>query len=54
MDVILLLRVDPSTAWYKLLMEEAAHIAFFNERIKFKGAEDTPNFSSMLVFLKGV
>jgi hypothetical protein len=51
-DVVLLLRVDTSTEWYKLLMEENPHIAFFNERIKFVG-NGSPNFCSMLVFLEG-
>ncbi len=49
--VVLLLRVDTSTKWYKLLMEENPHIAFFNERIKFKGSKGSPNFCSMLVWL---
>ena len=51
-DVIMLLRVDTSTKWYKLLMEENPHIAFFNERIKFKGSKGSPNFCSMLIFLE--
>ena len=52
-DVVLLLRVDTSTKWYRLLMEQNPHIAFFNERVKFKGSKGSPNFCSMLVFLEG-
>lgn len=44
--IVMLLRVDVSTRWYKLLMKENVHIAYFNERI-FKGS----NFCSMLVFI---
>jgi hypothetical protein len=49
--IVMLLRVDTSTEWYKLLMEQNPHIAFFNERIRFKGSKGSPNFCSMLVFL---
>jgi len=52
-DVVLLLRVDVSTEWFKLLMEKNPHIAFFNERIKFKDSNGSPNFCSMLVYLEG-
>lgn len=48
---ILLLRVDPSTKWYKMLMETDCHIAYFNERLHFNGVKGSPNFSSMLVFI---
>lgn len=50
-SVVMLLRVDPSTKWYRLLIENNAHICFFNERLKFSGVKGSPNFSSMLVFL---
>ena len=50
-NVVMLLRVDPSTKWYRRLIEEDAYIAFFNKRIRFKGAKGSPNFASMLVFL---
>lgn len=50
-DVVMLLRVDTSTVWYRLLMEADAHIAFFNERLKFNDVKGSSNFSSMLVFL---
>lgn len=53
-NVILLLRCDPSTKWYRLLIENKAHISYFNERIKFKGYENkSSNFATMLVFLEG-
>lgn len=55
-DVVMLLRADPSTRWYRLLMEADVnvYIAFFNRRIRFKGANGSPNFPVMLVFLEGV
>jgi hypothetical protein len=52
-NIVMLLRVDTSTEWYKLLMENDCHIAFFNERVKFKGSNGSPNFCSMLVYLEG-
>ena len=53
-SVIMLLRVDPSTRWYRLLIENNAHICYFNERVKFKGYENkSSNFATMLVFLEG-
>lgn len=51
-DVILLLRVDPSTEWYKLLIENKAHFCYFNERLKFNDVKGSSNFASMLVFLQ--
>jgi len=53
---IMLLKVDPSTRWYKLLIESDVHIAYFNERLKFvhqKNGEfnSSNNFCSMLVFI---
>lgn len=54
-DVVMLLKVDPSTGWYRKLIEAKAHIAYFNERIYFSGTKGSnrPNFASMLVFLEG-
>jgi len=52
-NVVMLLRVDPSTRWYRMLVEENVYIVFFNRRIKFKGSVGSPNFSSMLVFIPG-
>ena len=50
-NIVMLLRVDPSTKWYRLLVEEDVYIAFFNRRIKFKGSTGSPDFASMLVFI---
>jgi hypothetical protein len=52
-DVVMLLRVDVSTEWYKLLIEANAHFAYFNERLRFSDSVNSPNFCSMLVYLKG-
>ncbi|HEY4680413.1 MAG TPA: DNA N-6-adenine-methyltransferase [Nitrosarchaeum sp.] len=49
--VCMLLRCDPSTKWYRLLIEHGAKIAFFNPRFKFKNAIGSPNFAVMLAFL---
>ena len=48
--IVMLLRVDTSTRWFKELINAKAHILFFNERLHFI---DTPaNFPSMLVVLE--
>ena len=54
-NVVMLLRADPSTKWYRLLMEADVnvYIAFFNRRLRFKGAKGSANFPSMLVFIEG-
>ncbi len=52
-DVVMLVRCDPSTKWYKKLIEAGSHIAYFNERLKFSESKGSPNFASMLVFLEG-
>ncbi len=54
-DVVMLLRVDPSTKWYKMLIEANAHFFYPNERLYFSGTSGSkrPNFASMLVFLEG-
>lgn len=52
-DVVMLLRCDPSTQWYKMLVEADAHFCYFNERLKFSESKGSPNFASMLVFLEG-
>jgi peptide methionine sulfoxide reductase MsrA len=53
-DVVMLLRVDVSTEWYKLLVEANAHFCYFNERLHFDESKASPNFCSMLVFLEGI
>ena len=51
-NIVMLLRVDPSTKWYRYLIEQDVYIAFFNRRLRY--SDKTPaNFPSMLVFLKG-
>lgn len=52
-DVVMLLRVDVSTKFYRKIMEIGGHVVFFNERLKFSESKQSPNFSSMLVFLEG-
>lgn len=57
-DVVLLLKVDPSTRWYKRLVEADAHFCYFNERLSFVHQKNgvfnsSNNFASMLVFLEG-
>lgn len=52
-DIVMLLRVDPSTRWYKKLVEAGAHFFYCNERLKFSESKGSPNFASMLVFLEG-
>lgn len=47
--VILLLKNDCSTKWYRLLQENNAHFFYCNERVKFNGSP--PTFSSILVIL---
>jgi len=52
-DVVLLLRADTSTGWFRSLVGANCHIAFFNERLRFSGSKGSPNFCSMLIFLQG-
>jgi len=57
-DVVMLLKADPSTNWYRKLLENGASIAFFNDRLRFIDPKDGnpksgARFPSMLVFLKG-
>tara|TARA_B100001964_G_scaffold138301_1_gene152555 strand:+ start:226 stop:576 length:351 start_codon:yes stop_codon:yes gene_type:complete len=49
--IVMLLKVDPSTKWYRRIIEGDGEILFFNRRIKFNGR--TPWFSSMMVIFKG-
>ena len=48
---VLLLKVDPSTRWYKMLVENDAHFTYFNERLHYSESK-AANFPSMLVFLE--
>jgi hypothetical protein len=54
--VVLLLKVDPSTKWYRYLVEANGHFAYFNERLSFVHQingefKSSNNFASMLVYL---
>lgn len=56
-DVILLLKVDPSTKWYRMLVEHKAHFSYFNERLRFVHQKSgkfggSSNFANMLVYLE--
>ena len=53
-DVVMLLKADPSTNWYRKLLENGASIAFFNDRLRFIDPKDGnpksgARFPSMLV-----
>jgi len=50
--IVLLLKVDCSTKWYKALVEAKAHFIWFAERLKYNDCGKTPNFPSMLVILE--
>lgn len=54
-NVIMLLKVDPSTKWYRKLIEANAHFVYFNERLYFNetSGSQRPNFANMFVFLEG-
>lgn len=53
--IVMLLRVDPTTKWYRLLIENKAKLAFFNTRISFKKPDGKSAgygfYGNMLVFL---
>lgn len=46
--IVMLLRADVSTEYYRKIIQAGGHVAFFNERLKFIG-NGSPNFASMLV-----
>lgn len=48
--VVLLLKLDCSTEWFRLLQESGAHILFINERVKFNGK--APPFCNALFILE--
>jgi len=48
--VVLLLKLDCSTRWYRELASAGAHIIFINERLHFSDS-DAANFPSMLAIL---
>lgn len=47
--IVLLLPVDTSTKWFRLLIENQAHIFYHHGRLSFNGKP--PRFASMLVIL---
>lgn len=49
--VVMLLKFDCTTKWYKLLVSHGAHFMHITERVKFNGK--TPPFCNMLVILEG-
>ena len=49
--IVLLLRVDTSTEWFKLLVNADAHILWINKRLKHRTGSPA-NFPSMLAILK--
>lgn len=50
--IVLLLRVDTSTLWFRMLVEAGAKFMFINGRLKHRTGKPA-NFPSMLVVLEG-
>ena len=48
--VVFLLKLDPSTRWYKALVEGGGHFLFFAERLHYSEAQSAP-FPSVLCIL---
>lgn len=51
--IVMLMRMDTSTTWFKFLQEANAHFLWFNGRLKFNDTGKPANFPSMLVILEG-
>ena len=49
--IVMLMRMDTSTEWFKILQEAKAHFFWYNGRIRFNDYKPA-NFPSMLVVLK--
>lgn len=47
--IVMLLPVDTSTKWFRMLIENNAHIFYHHGRLSFNGSP--PRFASMLVIL---
>jgi hypothetical protein len=47
--IVMLLKLDCTTKWYRKLVEADAHFIYPGERIKFNG--NTPPFSNVIVIL---
>lgn len=52
--VVMLLKCDPSTKWYKKIVEAKAHFIFFGERLHYSESKQSPNFPSVLIVLNGI
>jgi len=50
LNVVMLLKNDSSTKWYKLLHEHGSHFLMINGRLKYKTGKSAP-FPSVLVVL---
>jgi len=50
--IVMLMRMDTSTKWFKLLQEAGALFLWVNGRLRFNGGKPA-NFPSMLVVLNG-
>ena len=50
--VVMLLRVDTSTAWFHDWLLGKAEIEWLRRRIRFVGATGSPNFASMLAIYR--
>jgi len=48
--IALLLKLDCSTEWFRLLQEADAHFLFINERVKFNGK--APPFCNVIAILE--
>ena len=51
--IAMLLPVDTSTQWFRMLIEAKAHILFPNERLKFNGEDKLARWACMIVILTG-
>lgn len=44
--IVILMRFDPTTEYFRMLIENNAHIFYCGERLKFINPEETINYSS--------
>ena len=56
--IVILMRFDPTTKYFRALIENNAHIFYCGERLKFENPEETLNyaspFPSILVILNSI
>jgi hypothetical protein len=50
--IVMLMRMDTSTEWFKMLQEANAYFLWFNGRLRFNDTNKPANFPSMLVILE--